>query len=165
MYSVTFQPTPEDLIAAARLNYRATLRSRRVILPLIGGCVVIGLIGWSVADPVGLGPAPVLAAIGAGYWAVVFGSILLVSYLRIPPRMRRNFVQQRALHDPITVSWSDEGIAITAERGHLTLAWTDFVRIVKGRDAIVLRQSDLLMNFVPTRVLSTEQIDSFPETR
>jgi Na+/melibiose symporter-like transporter len=165
MYSVTFQPTPEDLIAAARLNYRTTLRSKRVILPLIGGCVVLGLIGWFVAEPAALGSAPVLAAIGVGYWAVIFSSILVVSYLRIPSRMRRNFAQQRALHDPTTIDWSDAGITITAERGHLKLAWTDFVRIVKGRDAIVLRQTDLLMNFVPTRVLSTEQIDSFPETR
>jgi hypothetical protein len=165
MYSVTFQPTPEDVIAASRLNYRATLRSRRVVRALFLPIVVLAVLGWFLAKPWSLGPAPLVAAIAGGYWLVVFPLILGVNYLRIPSRTRRTFAQQRALHDRTTITWSAEGIAFASDRGHTNFAWEDFVAIKKGRDAIVLRQSDLLMNFVPTRVLSTEQIDSFPETR
>ncbi|MFC0146464.1 YcxB family protein [Sphingobium scionense] len=55
-------------------------------------------------------------------------------------------------------------LAKSDARGHSQFSWSDFVKIVKGQDTIILRQSDALMNFIPSRALSQEQLDSFPVT-
>ncbi|WP_294331593.1 YcxB family protein [uncultured Sphingomonas sp.] len=162
MHSVTFEPTQDDVIAASRLNYRATLRSGRVVRAYLLPSAVLALLGWFLAGPWSLGPAPLIAALAGGYWLLVFSLILWTNYLFIPSRARRNFAQQRALHDRTTITWSPAGISFVSERGHTNFAWTDFIGIVRGRDVIILRQTDLLVNFVPTRLLDSEQLDSFP---
>ncbi|MHA6720760.1 YcxB family protein [Sphingomonas sp. RS6] len=165
MQTVIFKPTLEDVLAATRLNYRSNLRSQRVVLAYIVPTLILAAAGWFLASPWSLGPAPIVATLAAGYWLLVFTGILGVSYLRLPKIVRRTFAQQRSLHDPITIAWSEHAIAFTSERGSTNLAWEDYVNIVKGKDSIVLRQTELLFNFVPTRLLTPEQIEAFPEKR
>lgn len=103
---------------------------------------------------------PLAAAAGAAYWFVFLSGILFSAYLRLPRQVRRIFSQQKSLHEDATIEWSESGIAFRSARGHSSFDWSVFVLVVIGRDAIIFRQSDALMNFVPVRALTPEQISN-----
>ncbi len=160
MQSVTFTPTVEDLIQVYRLNLITTWKSARVIRAyLVGGAAVAGaaaLAAWALQ----FAPAPIAAVAGLAYWLTFLTGILISAYLRMPKRVRRIYAQQKALHDATVAKWSAAGIELTSARGHARFEWRDFTSIVFGRQAVIFRQSEMISNFVPTRVLSAEQIAS-----
>jgi hypothetical protein len=162
MHSVSFQATPEDLLAASRLNFSITLKSKRVIRAYIGGGVILAVLAGVAAWQWSIGPVPLIAAIGLGYWVALLSLIFLSAYLRLPRQIKRIFDQQKLLHEETTVEWSDAGISFTSARAYSNFAWSDFIKIVRGREVIILRQSDVVMNFIPSRALSQEQLEHFP---
>ncbi|WP_454289973.1 YcxB family protein [Sphingobium scionense] len=164
MQTVSFQATPEDLLGAYRLNFRVTLQSKRVIRAYVGGGATLAAMAMAAAWQWDIVSVPIAAAIGLGYWIAFLSLIFFSAYLRLPCQVRRIFDQQKSLHDNTTVEWSESGVSFTSSRGHSQFSWSDFVKIVKGQDTIILRQSDALMNFIPSRALSQEQLNSFPVT-
>ncbi|MFC4255738.1 hypothetical protein GRI97_13625 [Altererythrobacter xixiisoli] len=114
---------------------------------------------WNIA------PVGIAALAGGAYWIVIISLCVVIGYWRQRWQAKHIFAQQRDLHGETTVEWSAESVSFRSARGSSTFAWSDFSSIVKGQDMILLRQSDALMNFVPTRVLSPEQILSFPDAR
>ncbi|MES1971310.1 MAG: YcxB family protein [Pseudomonadota bacterium] len=162
MQTISFQPTPEDLLGAYKLNFRATLKSKRVMRAYIGGCSALAGLAAAGAWAWDIAPVWIAAAIGFGYWITFLSLIFASAYLRLPRQVRRIFDQQKSLHDETTIEWSETGISFTSSRGNSQFLWSDFVKIVRGQDAIILRQSDALMNFIPSRALSPEQLASFP---
>ncbi|MEQ1954556.1 YcxB family protein [Mesorhizobium sp. CN2-181] len=88
------------------------------------------------------------------------GAILLSIHILLPWRVRRIFAQQKSLHDEIHIDWSDEEIAFKSERGYFKFRWNDFVKIAESKEVIILHQSDVMFNFIPKRVLSTDQAAS-----
>ena len=101
------------------------------------------------------------ALCGLLYWLVIFSLIIAVGYLQLSRRVRHVFHQQKALHDEATVEWSDAGISFISQRGHSNFAWEDFIGVVVDRDVIIFRQSELLINFIPTRILNAAQRADF----
>lgn len=164
MQMVSFQATPEDLLGAYRLNFRVTLKSKRVIRAYVSGGAAFAVTAMAAAWEWDIAPVSIAAAIGLGYWIALLSLIFFSAYLRLPRQVKRIFDQQKSLHDNTTVEWSETGISFISSRGHSQFSWSDFVKIVKGQDAIILRQSDALMNFIPSRALSQEQLASFPVT-
>lgn len=162
MRTISFQATPKDVLAAYRLNFRVTLKSERVIRTYVGGSVTLAAMAGAAAWRWDIAPVPIAAAIGLGYWIAFISLIFSSAYLRLPRQVRRIFDQQKSLHDTTTVEWSETGISFISSRGHSHFSWSDFVKIVRGRETIILRQSDALMNFIPSRALSQEQLSSFP---
>jgi hypothetical protein len=160
MYSVSYEATPEDLVAAYRLNYLTTLKSRRVFRAYVVGAAILGVALAAAAWKWNFISAPLGAALGAAYWIAFLSLVFLAAYLRLPGQVRRIFDQQKSLHGSSTVEWSQDGITFTSSRNRSQLAWSDFILIVRGTDAIILRQSDAVMNFVPIRILSEAQADS-----
>jgi hypothetical protein len=160
MYSTTFQPTPEDLLAAYRLNFHINLRSKRVLRAYTGGGAALAIAAALAAWTWGLSSVLLAGAGGLAYWIIMLSAILASVYYRLPRQIRRVFEQQKALHDSTTVEWSDTGISFRSTRGHSNFAWQDFIKVVKGRDVVILRQSDALMNFIPVRALSPQQLES-----
>jgi hypothetical protein len=158
MQTVTFEPCAEDLLAANRLIFKIVLKTKRTQYGFLTGGLIAGALCalaswiWSFDTPLRF------AAIGVIYWiffiTVVFGAV----YLRLPRQSRTVYVQQKSLHGPSTVEWSDIGITFKSERGQSSFAWDDFTRIEVGDDVVVLRQSDALSNFIPRRALSAEQV-------
>jgi hypothetical protein len=165
MNSIAFQPTAEDLLAANRLNFMATVKSRRVAKPYALGSLVVGgaiaYVFWAWQ----LGPIILGAAIGVAYWLTFLSLILLSAYLRLPRQVRRIYGQQKSLHDVTTVNWSDDSITFASDRANSKFRWVEFVKIIKGTETIILRQSDVVMNFIPLRVLSVEQAEDIASKR
>lgn len=159
MNSITFEPTAEDLLAANRLNFVATLNSRRVARSYALGSLTLGAVvayafwAWQLA-PIILG-----AVIGVAYWLVFLSLILLSAYLRLPRQVRRIYGQQKSLHDITTVDWSENAISFTSCRATSKFYWIDFIKIIKGKEIIILLQSDVVMNFIPLRSLSAQQAE------
>jgi hypothetical protein len=159
MNSIAFQPTAEDLLAANRLNFLATVKSRRVAKSYSLGSLAIGVVTAYVFWTWQLGSIIIGAAIGVAYWLIFLSLIFLSAYLRLPSQVRRIYGQQKSLHDITTVHWSDDTISFASSRGTFKFQWVDFVKIIKGREIIILRQSDVVMNFIPLRVLSVQQAE------
>lgn len=165
MQSISFTPTVDDLLAAYRLNLRSSLRSKRVRRIYLWGVIVVALGSAAAAGIWEIAPVWIAALAGGAYWIVVISLCIGVSFLRQRTQAKHILAQQRDLQGETMVEWSDEGISFRSERASSRFAWADFSAIVKGREMILLRQSDALMNFIPTRVLSDAQIRSIPEPR
>jgi hypothetical protein len=164
MPSISFQPTVEDVIAASRLHFGASFKTRRMLRAYLLGGAISAAAGIGIAWV--LDSSMVLTALaGSACWFVFLSVVLLAGYLRVPGQARRTFAQQKSLQGNFTVEWSDAGISTTSERGRSRFEWGDFIAIVEGRDVILLRQTDLLFNFLPKRVLSDEQVASIMRHR
>ena len=162
--AISFQPTLEDVLNANRLHFIASLKGRRMrragsvggVFGVIAGLAIAWLLDLSLV---------LMAVIGFASWVLFLSSVLLAAYLRLPGQARRAFAQQKSLQGEVAVKWSDAGISMTSEGGHAQLKWEDFVEIVEGRDAILLRQTDTLFSFIPRRLLSEEQAASIVRHR
>ena len=159
MPSISFQPTLEDVLAASRLHFTTSLKTKGILRSYLRGGAICATAGLAVAWFLDL-PLVLTALVGLAYWVLFLSLCLLAAYLRLPRQTRRTFAQQKSLQGNFTIEWSDVGISTTSERGHSQFKWEDFITIVEGRDAIVLRQSDMLFNFIPKRALSDEQAAS-----
>ena len=164
MPSTVFQPTLEDILAANRLHFVTSFKSRRMLRAYLLGGALCAAAGLAAAWLLHLSMA-VTAVLGAVYWAAFLSAVLLAGYLRLPIQTRRTFAQQKSLHGEVAVKWSETGISMTSERGHSQFKWEDFVEIVEGPDAILLRQTDTLFSFIPKRLLSEEQAASIVRHR
>jgi hypothetical protein len=158
METAHFQANQSDVIAAYKLNFRATLKSKRIVRSYVGGCAALAGIGASAAWTWNLMSVLLAAMAGAAYWIVFLSAILFSAYLRLPRQVKRIFSQQKSLHEDTAIEWSERGISFRSARGHSSFDWSDFVLVVIGRDTIIFRQSDALMNFVPVRALTPEQV-------
>jgi hypothetical protein len=159
MNSITFEPTAEDLLAANRLNFVATLTSRRVAKSYALGSLTLGAVVAYAFSAWQLGPIILGAVTGVAYWLVFLSFILLSAYLRLPRQVRRIYGQQKSLHGITTVDWSENAISFTSCRGTSKFYWIDFIKIIRGKEIIVLLQSDVVMNFIPLRSLSAQQAE------
>ncbi|WP_420139518.1 YcxB family protein [Sphingomonas sp.] len=159
MQSVTFTATPDDLIAAYRLNYVLSVKSKRVLRGYLFGGLFVAVAAGIASSEWKLAPVPLAALGGMAYWVLIFSLIMLAAYWRLPRQVRRIYRQQKSLHDAATVEWSDSGIYFRSTRGEAHFAWGDFIGIVTNDDVVILRQSEALINFIPTRVLTPEQRD------
>lgn len=160
MPSVTFQPIADDLVAANRAYFRSSLRTRRMLKSYLLGGLVFGVIavGLDWQEPV---KAKVTTLVdGVLFWTLLLSLILAFNYALLPRRVRRIFVQQKALHDEVAIHWTDESISFESGRGSSRFVWSDFIRIADNKAAIVMLQSDALFNFIPKRALSADQVAS-----
>lgn len=119
------------------------------------GVMSVGL-AWS--EPAG---GKVLTFFGGVIiWTFFLGIFFLMNYLFIPRRARRIFLQQKNLHNEVALQWSDGGVSFKSAKGSSNFSWSDFIRIAENRHAIILLQSDALFNFIPKRVLSSDEVAS-----
>ncbi|MEP7007159.1 MAG: YcxB family protein [Sphingomonas bacterium] len=162
--AISFQPMLEDVLNANRLHFTASLKARRMRRASLLGGALGATAGLAIAWLLDLSMV-LMAVIGLASWLLFLSSVLLAAYLRLPGQARLTFAQQKSLQGEVAVKWSDVGISMTSERGHAQLKWEDFVEIIEGRDAILLRQTDTLFSFVPKRLLSEEQAASIVRHR
>lgn len=160
MQTVSFTPTPDDLLAAYRLNVRTTWKSGRMVRAYLIGGGVVGVIAAGCALAWELAPVATAAVTGFVYWVVALTGIVLATYLRLPRQVRRIFDQQKSLHRETTVTWTQAHITFESSQGQTRHDWADFLMIVQSRNVVILRQSEALMNFIPTRVLNAAQIET-----
>jgi len=161
MQIATFNTSAEDLLAAYRLNMRTKLRTRRVQRNLLLGGLAVGLLCIAAAWIWRFAPLPIAAAIGVVYWLLFIIAIFGAAYLRLPRQSRNIYAQQKSLHGTTTVEWDDRGITFKSPKRQSNFSWADFIGIEAGNDVVLLRQSDAVMNFIPTRALTKDQVIEF----
>ena len=157
MRSASFVPEMADLIAANRLHLRSSLKWQRTIWSYVAGCLLLALIGTLFTEGAGVWPLMIGAVAGLIFWSFLLACILTTNYILLPARSRRAFRQLKALHNLTDINWSSERIRLQSAQGTSDFDWRDFVRLVQGRDVILLFQSDYLFNFIPMRAVSDEQ--------
>jgi hypothetical protein len=157
MRSATFVPVEIDLIAANRLHFWTSLKWRRTVLSYVLGGLIFALIGTLFTQWEDALATITAATLGFLFWSFLLACILAMNYIRIPHRSRRAFRQLKALQSQTQIDWTSERIQLQSAQGSSDFDWRDFVRIVHGRDVILLFQSDDLFNFIPKRAVSDDQ--------
>ncbi|TXN38460.1 YcxB family protein [Methylobacterium sp. WL30] len=151
MPSLTYHPLREDVLAGGRLHHLSLLTSQRTALVLIVyGVIVFG--AFILLDA----PADVafVFAIGASLFLIV---MLALRHLVVPWLIvRRQFQEQRSLHQPYTITWSERGYAARSETISSNLPWDHYVQWREDVRVILLYQSAGSYQFVPKHILSTD---------
>jgi hypothetical protein len=83
---------------------------------------------------------------------------LLLIYVFVPWNARRTYRQQKSLHRPVRIEWSEDGFTTFRDDGRWTTPWSDFLRTAMHKDMILLYVAPNLFQLVPTRALSSEQL-------
>ena len=156
---IRFRPEAADYVAATRASWLKSLGSRRfairmaVILAIV--IVIAVATTWSEADFRATLLAIALIG-GAGFaW---LATCLGLSFLLIPRRTRRLFLQQRTLHRDFDVEWTDDHLAYRSDTTTSTIAWPDYYKWLEGRSIFLFYLNEQLPHFVPKRALTAEQI-------
>jgi hypothetical protein len=158
---VTFTLTEADYVAANRDWLRGVMVKRSSLIRyalILSGCFLIGVASadffWNRPD---WGDRLIAGAALAAYIAVLLGGIVLSSYLLMPRRAGRLFRQQVAMHKPLGVAWSEDGLVYRSANGAGTYAWGDFHRWRDGRSAILIYHTDQMYYIVPHHAVNDEQ--------
>nr|WP_295373786.1 YcxB family protein [uncultured Sphingosinicella sp.] len=164
MRSASFMPDTADLIAANRLHFWSSLKSKRTVWSYVAGSLLFALIGTLFAQRGGAWAVITGATLGFIFWSFLLACIFAMNYILIPARSRRVFRQLKALQSSTDINWSSERIQLQSAQGSSDFDWRDFVRIVQGRNVILLFQSDYMFNFIPRRAVSDEQARDIVES-
>jgi hypothetical protein len=156
MTAISFQATEADLVAAYRTQFLASVWTRRALRShAIGATIFAALSVWLLGpDDVNVGMA---VLIGVAYWFGLMSLLLGIIFLRLPRRVRRIFAQQKSLHGEMRVEWLETSISFQTAHGNSNFEWSDYVRLIEGRDTILLMQSDALFNFIPKSAITPDQ--------
>lgn len=147
---ITFQPQPEDLVAISRLGLRP-----RPWLIIVGGSLLVLLLAvtvfwtyqWFSTGSIDSGFLWALGA--AAYFALIF-------FVLIPWRARKTYRQQKTLHTPVSVEFTEEAFVAEADNGHSRIAWSDFHKWKASDKVIALYHSDMICNFIPCRAFTDD---------
>ena len=141
----------QDVLAANRLRMQTPRRRRLAlaVLALIGAAeIVLGLL-YTDFLLIGLGLFSCLA----------YPTWRLALHYWLPPRLSRRYYQQAAvLHEPITVAWSELGLATQSRMVTTSMPWSAYIGRVEDDASLLFFQTDMLYQFIPKRALSPEQV-------
>lgn len=128
--AVTFRLSEADFIAAQQDWRRAQFYKRK--MPIIYVGIAAFAVGFAHGPIDKLWPGLLLLVVAiAG-----LGSVVDRHMLRW--RARRMYRETARIDEPVTVSWSDEGMIRRAANGTIRNSWSDFRRWYDGRSAILL---------------------------
>jgi hypothetical protein len=151
MPEIRVQLSDDDYIEAAQAAARPSMRVRIVVavisLAIAGGAFAV----WN-------SPFRREAILVMSVWfGVVFGA-RIGQVLYIPRQARRVFKQQRGFQLPCTVSWTADGVRVTAEDGVSTTPWRDFYKAIELKRQFVLFLSEALFMMIPKRAFPNQAL-------
>jgi hypothetical protein len=157
MASVSFQYLPEDFLDAWRLQLRHNSFARVCRFAPLVLLAMSGLSSWTEFRDHGLIvglfsilPATILTGL-------LFGLAVLTDRVLLPRRARRFVSQQKSIQGEISIGWDAEGVAFAAKDAQSRTAWDHYFKWLENDAALVLFQSENLLNVLPKRVLTDEQ--------
>jgi YcxB-like protein len=155
---LNIQLTEEDYIKANYLN----LRSKRFLM--WAGCLAVAFLAITMAVSAFRAftyhedPTCVFVMAGA------FALFVFFFKVRFPQRLRHIFRQQKSLHLPYSVEFTDAGIVSTRVEGETKHGWDYYRKWNEGKTLFLLFQSEVLMNMIPKRCFaSPEEMAEFRE--
>jgi len=119
------------------------------LLPVFGGLLMLAGIITLVQDQKHMGNAVAVILIGA---ALAFVRRLLLSY---------SYRRDQRLHDHFVVTFSDEGVEVSASTGNSTYAWKAFTRYLESKNLFVLYQGTACLNIFPKNCFGSGETDAF----
>lgn len=161
--SGVFQTTPADLAAVYRSQLRWLIRRPRslrylLLLPAVISAVAVEM--FVLLDP------DWTAWNLSGAVLLSFGGIallLLLTCALLPRTARRHFRQQKGLHQEWRVEFTRFGLRAMTPSQDGTIAWTEYVGWSQNDEVVLLYQSDHLVQFMPTRALAPEALQTLHE--
>ncbi|WP_353230559.1 YcxB family protein [Novosphingobium sp.] len=163
MQTVSYQPIAADLIEANRLYYVSSMRSQGAIKIFTLSVLVFSGIAISEVWNEGIYSIVTAFFVGLLLGTVFVIGALSVQYFLIPRLARKNFDQQKTLQDHVELVWTDVEIIRKTARSQSTLSWSDFRKMYRSKQVVVLMQSDRAFNHIPLRALTPEQTASIEE--
>jgi hypothetical protein len=142
---IEYTLSEKDFLEAQRAHSGWSSR----LLPVFGGLLMLAGIFNFVQDQKHPGNAVAAFFIGA---ALALNRRILLAY---------SYRQDKRLHDRVVVTFSDEGIEVSASTGSSTLAWSAFGRYVESNNVFVLYQGPACLNIFPKRSFSSGEADEF----
>lgn len=154
--SICYTLTAADLEAGYRFNaYRAWRKPRILIVFAVVEILYAALIFF-------VGPMALVSFIRA--WAIsllavgaMIAALFVLGIVQRPRLARRHFAQQKALHEPITLTWDETEIHLEQPSGNGRRPWGDYVKWGATPRHLFLFQSDALFNLIPRTALMQDQ--------
>jgi hypothetical protein len=159
MASVSLQYRPEDFLDAWRLQLRHNhfVRICRFAPPILM-LAISGPELWTEYRDHGLmvglfSSLPILIVSG-----LLLGLNVLNDRVLLPRRARRFVSQQKSIQGEISIGWDAEGVVFIAKAGQSRTAWDDYFKWLENESVLVLFQSENLLNVLPKRCLTNDQV-------
>ncbi len=96
-------------------------------------------------------PLAIIAAIAGP------SSMVASVYYRNAKAAKRIYAQQKSLHLPFTLTWTDEHVITDSTQGRAVLAWSDLTKVQENTKLILLFESDAIFRIIPRAALTPEQ--------
>ena len=114
-----------------------------------------------------VGSQPYSHALGSALIGIVVGGVAggaINRYFVLPRRLRSRLTERKAIHRRFTLAWSEEGLAVESENGHVRVPWGDFFRTKENENFILLYTSRTRYLILPKRCFTEPgQLASFLE--
>jgi len=147
-----FTLTSADYTAALRLNMRSYYRRPLPLLVLAAfAALALFILVVRPGEDATLGSIALGAAIG------VLILPLVVYLLFVPLRARKIFAQQKTLHEPVSIAWSETAYTASTPTVTGTVPWSNYFDWLEDDRMIVIRQSMTLFQMLPKTALTAEQ--------
>jgi hypothetical protein len=88
------------------------------------------------------------------------GFPLATIQMRVPALAKRLHRQRAKSQSPIIMIWSDNGLTARTSTTNSVTPWAHYFRWREDREVILLYLTEILFQFIPKRVLSSEQFAS-----
>jgi hypothetical protein len=146
-FKIAFQ----DYIDARRLSVRPR-KGLRILAYVLLGAVVL-FIAYSVYDDFFLGGTD-------RSWLVPVGVIIYLAFHRyfiVPRSARRIYEQQKSLHEPFTLEFSEDEFNLVSPSGNSRIKYAALHKWKMNDQVILLYHSDVIYNLLPARVFSSAE--------
>jgi len=85
----------------------------------------------------------------------------LYRYVILPNRIKKIYAQQKELHSPFEIEFTDTAMIFSNEFGNATRPWNHFTKWKENDELILLYHSDVIYNILPKRIFTDpQQIDA-----
>ncbi len=140
--------TQDDFIAAQKLFLGRRLFTSH-ITGILTAVFVVSFVFWANLDP------GIKLRFG-GMSAVVFAALLISKPILFKRRLIGNFNRHPTLQIPTAISFDEEGMTFSSERGTIRALWGDFERFKENKKLFILLDPNLLMRILPKRAFDSE---------
>lgn len=146
---VSAQLNSDDCVAARWV----ALRPRRS-LQVLGCCILVllaAVLAWQIIEFTQGTPFQ------SGFWWLLGAMAYLGLILAlIPLRVRRVFRQQKTLHPPFEMEFSESHFSGSSTHGSFSIPWSDFHKWKAGNKSLLIYQSEAIMHLIPCRAFASE---------
>jgi hypothetical protein len=81
----------------------------------------------------------------------------LYRYVILPNRIKKIFTQQKELHSPFEIEFTDAGMIMSNEFGNSIRPWRNFNKWKENKELIMLYHSDVMYSILPKRLFTDPQ--------